>query len=268
MNNPRGVVLVGFGAIGGAVMRILTERGNASLIKAIALRDPARARTGLPDGVPVITDPRALAGIDAGMVIEVAGRDSVAPWGRAALSQGLRFAVSSTSALTETALLNELIALAKAHSTQLIIPPGALGGMDALAAASRMGLAEVTHTIIKPCAAWAGTEAECLCDLPNLTTATRFFQGPATVAAARFPQNANVALVVALAGLGPDRSQVSLVADPGASGNIHEITATGDFGHMALQFENKALVENPKSSAMTALSLVRLIENFHGALVV
>ena len=267
VTNRRGVVLVGFGAIGSAVARILDQRGHGGLIKAIALRDATRARTGLPQGVPVITDPGALAEIDAGMVVEVAGRDSVAPWGRAALSRGLTFAVSSTSALSDSALLAELVALAQAHATQLIIPPGALGGIDALAAASRMGLAEVHHTIIKPCAAWAGTEAERLCDLPNLTAATVFFHGPAADAATRFPQNANVALVVALAGLGPDKSQVSLVADPDARGNIHEISASGDFGQMSLRFENKALAENPKSSAMTALSVVRLIENFHGSLV-
>lgn len=267
MRNQRGVVLVGFGAIGSAVARILTERGNADLIKAVALRDPGRLRPGLPEGATVIYDPIALAEIEAGMVVEVAGRDSVAPWGRAALSLGLCFAVSSTSAFSDISLLNELRAQATARSTQLIIPPGALGGIDALAAASRMGLAAVAHTITKPCAAWKGTEAERLCDLANLTTATTFFQGSAAEAAIRFPQNANVALVVALAGVGPESSQVALIADPGAPGNIHEITASGEFGQMTLRFQNKALAENPKSSAMTALGLVRLIENFHSSLV-
>ena len=175
--------------------------------------------------------------------------------------------MSSTSAFSDSALFEDLQRLAAAHATRLIIPPGALGGIDALAAASRMGLSEVTHRIIKPCTAWVGTEAERLCDLADLTTATTFYQGSAAQAASRFPQNANVALVVAFAGVGPERSRVSLIADPAAMGNIHEITAAGEFGQFTLRFENKALAENPKSSAMTALSLVRLIENFHGSLV-
>lgn len=261
MSPSRGVVLVGFGAIGQAVARILTERGHGDLIKAVGLRETSRPRAGLFADVPVITDPSALRGIDADLVIEVAGRDSVAPWGRAALSLGKDFAVSSTSAFADPALFNELKLLAQQHGAQLIIPPGALGGIDALSAASRMGLTVVEHRIIKPSLAWAGTEAESLCDLQSLTAPIVFFQGTAAEAAARFPQNANVAMVVALAGLGPEQSQVSLIADPTAGGNIHEIAAEGDFGRMTLRFENKALPDNPKSSAMTALGIVRLIEN-------
>ena len=261
MSPSRGVVLVGFGAIGQVVARILAERGHGGLIKAVALRETSRPKAGFLTGVQVITDPKTLCGIDADLVIEVAGRDSVAAWGRAALALGKDFAVSSTSAFADPVLFNELKLLAQQRDAQLIIPPGALGGIDALSAASRMGLTAVEHRITKPSLAWADTEAESLCDLRNLSSPTVFFQGAAAEAAARFPQNANVAMIVALAGLGPEKSQVSLIADPIAGGNIHEIAAEGDFGRMNLRFENKALPENPKSSAMTALGIVRLIEN-------
>lgn len=269
-NGARGerVVLVGFGAIGSAVARLLTERGGAGRLAAIALRDATRPRTGLPAGVPVIADPAALSGIDASLVVEMAGRDSVAAWGRAALASGMRFAVSSTSAFADAALLDELSSLARSHGGQLIIPPGALGGIDALSAAARMGLETVEHRIVKPPHAWIGTEAETLCDLANLRAPRAFFQGSARAAAARFPQNANVALITALAGLGPDRTRLTLVADPGSAANRHEIVAAGAFGRMTLHFENAPLPENPKSSAMTALSLVRLIENTNAALVI
>jgi aspartate dehydrogenase len=95
-----------------------------------------------------------------------------------------------------------------------------------------------------------------------------FFEGTAREAAARFPQNANVALITALAGLGPEATRIALVADPEARANRHEIEAEGAFGRMALAFENAPLPENPKSSAMTALSLVRLIENRAAAVVI
>lgn len=255
-----GVVLVGFGAIGRAVWRILTERGTAGRIIAIALRD-AGHRDGLPDGVPVLAGPMVLAGVNAGLVVEVAGRDAVAPWGRAALAAGMDFAVSSAAALADDGLLAELTGLAVQNRRRLILPPGALGGMDALSAASRMGLDRVDHRITKPPIAWKGTAAESLCHLSGLTAAQAFFTGSAREAAMRFPQNANVAMISALAGLGPDQTQVTLVADPDATGNLHEIVALGAFGRMRLQFENAPLPDNPKSSAMTALALVRLIEN-------
>jgi len=253
------LVLVGFGAIAGAVARMLADRRAPVDLVGIALRNPPRP--GLPDGVPVLHDPAGLAATRADLVVEAAGRDAVAPWGRAALSAGVDFAVSSTSAFAGTELLAELTTLARTSGAKLIIPPGALGGMDALSAAQRMGLTSVTHRIVKPPRAWAGTGAEQLCDLGALTTPTAFFTGSATEAAARFPQNANAALITALAGLGPEETQVVLIADPAATTNRHEIDAEGAFGRMALSFENAALPDNPKSSAMTALSLVRLIEN-------
>jgi len=119
----------------------------------------------------------------------------------------------------------------------------------------------VEHRMVKPPLAWLGTPAESLCDLQALTDATAFFSGSADQAASQFPKNANVAMTTALAGLGPADTRITLIADPAADGNRHEVVASGDFGEMSVVMRNNALPENPKSSAMTALSLVRLIEN-------
>ena len=146
--------------------------------------------------------------------------------------------------------------------------PGALGGIDALAAAARLRLDDVEHRIAKPPHAGIWTEAETLCNLARLSAPLAFFQGSARQAAMRFAQTANVAMVVAFAGLGPNKTRVTLVADPASAGNRHEITATGGFGRMVLHLENAPLADNPKSSAMTAFSLVRLIENGSSALVI
>jgi aspartate dehydrogenase len=97
--------------------------------------------------------------------------------------------------------------------------------------------------------------------LDEITDATTFFTDTARKAADTFPQNANVAVITSLAGIGLDHTIVSLVADPRARLNTHEIIAEGDFGRMHLRFENGPLATNPKSSEMTALNLVRLMEN-------
>lgn len=262
------VALIGWGAIGRSLARLLAEGGSGARIIAVAVRDPARPRPDLPPGAALMAGPEALAGLPASLVIEAAGRAAVAPWGRAALAAGMDFAVSSTSAFADADLLAELTGLARAQGCQLVIPPGALGGIDALAAAARMGLEVVEHRIIKPPRAWAGTEAEILCDLHELTAPTDFFAGPADEAAARFPQNANVALITALAGLGVARSRVVLVADPGADTNRHEVTASGSFGRMRVVLANAPLPDNPRTSAMTALSLARLVENRVNPLVI
>lgn len=264
----RRVVLVGWGAIGTAVARMLGESGTEARIVAVAVRDPTRPRQGLPQDARLLSGPSELAVLNADLVVEAAGRDSVAPWARAALGAGIDFVVSSTSALADGALLEELRGLAVASGAQLILHPGALGGVDALASARHMGLRSVEHRIVKHPRAWAGTPAEHLCTLASLTDPTTFFTGNAIEAATRFPQNANAALTTALAGVGPERTRVALVADPGATLNRHEISAAGDFGTLDVRIANSPLPENPKSSAMTALNLVRLIENRSAALVV
>lgn len=261
--SPLRLVLVGWGAIGSRVADLLSARRAPVVLAGVARRGGAG-----PSGVPAITDPAQLAALSPGLVVEAAGRDAVAPWGRAALAAGADFAPCSTSAFVDDALLPELVGLARATGRQVIIPPGALGGMDALAAASRLGLDSVRHEVVKPPSAWRGTPAETLCDLASLTFAMAFFEGTARDAAARFPQNANVALISALAGIGPDRTTVALVADPGAERNLHRVVAVGDFGRMEIVLENRPLAANPKSSELTALSLVRLVENRAGALVI
>lgn len=263
------LVLVGWGAIASRVAALLHDRKAPVRIIGVAMRDPARPRNhALPAGAVALTDPAALAALGPDLVVEAAGRDSVAVWGPAAFAAGADFAVSSTSALVDDALRDRLLAQAQARGLRLLVPPGALGGIDALAAAARLPLDRVRHEIAKPPAAWAGTAAEGLCDLAGLAAPFTFFEGSARDAAAAFPQNANVAVISALAGVGLDRTTLALVVDPGATLNRHVVHAEGAFGRMTITLENRPLASNPKSSEMTALSLVRLIENRAGGLVI
>ena len=255
------VVLVGWGAIGRRVATVLAQRNAPVRILAIAVRDADAAREGLPIGAKLIVDPGELADMQADLLVEAAGRGSVAPWARAGLARSWDVAVSSTSALTDAAILAELTELARTNRAKLHIPPGALGGIDALSAASRLGLASVRHEVVKPPLAWKGTQAETLCDLENLTEAFTFFEGTARQAADHYPQNANVAVISAMAGVGLERTTVALIADPAARLNTHRLLASGDFGTLTLNLENRPLATNPKSSEMTALSLARFIEN-------
>ncbi len=262
------MVLVGWGAIGARVANLLATRAAPVRIVAVGVRDTGTAREGLPKGARLIAGPEALDGIEADLLVEAAGRGSVGPWAGAALTRGWDVAIASTSALTDADLLDRLRHQAAASGAQILIPPGALGGIDALAAASRLDMTSVRHEIVKPARAWAGTPAETLCDLTALTAPVTFFEGSARDAADRFSQNANVAVISAMAGIGLDRTTVALTADPGATMNRHSITASGNFGTMTITLENRPLAGNPKSSELTALSLLRLIENRAGTVVI
>jgi aspartate dehydrogenase len=152
------------------------------------------------------------------------------------------------------------LAIAEERGSRIVLPSGAIGGVDALASAAVLGLDDVVHQVVKPPVAWKGTPAEKVIDLGALTERTVFFSGTAREAAGQYPQNANATVVTALAGIGLDETRVELVADPAVRLNGHRIVARGAFGHMEIALENSPLATNPKSSELTALSLVRLIE--------
>ena len=234
---------------------------------AIGLRGDA-APEGLPASARQLRDPAELAGLSCDLVVEAANREAVLPWGRVALAHARAFAPASTSAFAEDGGLGDLLAIAERHGSKLLIAPGALGGVDALRAASALPLDVGRHTIVKPPAGWRGTAAETLVDLGALREPFVFFEGTAREAARRFPQNANVAAISAMAGIGLDRTRVALVADPGASLNAHRLEVEGAFGRFTITLENRPLAANPKTSELTVLSLLRLVENEAGRLVV
>ncbi len=257
---PLRIVLIGWGAINKRVAKLLQSdlaRGDVVIV-GIGLRPSSRVQD-IPPGTVVVAKPSELGALSPDLVVEAAGRDAVADWGDDALRAAPIFVVASASALTDDKLFRRLEATAEASGSRIVVPPGALAGVDALAAASALPLEEVLHSIAKPPAAWRGTPAEKLLPLDGLTAAVTFFTGTARQAASSFPQNANVAAITALAGIGLDRTSVELVADPTLSRNCHRLMARGDFGLMTVTIENNPLAGNPKSSEMAALSLVRLI---------
>jgi aspartate dehydrogenase len=262
---PLRVVFIGWGAISRSAAQLLKDVPVE--IVAVAVRAKI-ARHDLPPTARRNKQPDELATIDADLVVEAASRESVAQWGRAALGAGMDFVVSSVSAFADAELLAELRDVAAQNAAQLEIQAGALGGVDALSAASALGIDTVEHRIVKPPHAWSDTPAEHLCDLERLTESNAFFTGSAAEAASEFPKNANVAMTTALAGIGPDRTRITLVADPAATTNRHEISASGAFGELAVTMSNKPLEANPKTSAMTALNLVRAIQNRVSPLVI
>lgn len=260
--------LIGWGAISKRVNEILLTRQESPVdLAAVAIRKTS-AHGSLPAGARFIHEPADLDELKIDAVVEAASREAVAAWGDAVLRRGLRFVVSSVGAFTDEALLERFTSLAERYGGQLVIPAGALGGIGALRAAALMPLESVVHTMVKPPKAWRGSAAEELIDLDSVRKKTVFFTGSAREAASRFPANANVTAIAALAGIGFDRTKVDLAVDPSVTRNSHELKASGGFGTLSLHLENAPLPANPRSSAMTALTLIRAIEDHNAALLI
>lgn len=255
------ITLIGLGAIGRTLMARLA--GHTGLRVGHIVVSPARvaearayvqAQGGdaeVTTSVPEHTD----------LVLECAGHRALTEHVAPALARGIECAVLSVGALSEPGLPEQLSAAAAQGQTQLHLLSGAIGGVDAIAAARSAGLDSVTYTGRKPPAGWRGTPAEALVDLDRLTEPTVILRSTAREAARLYPKNANVAATVALAGLGLDQTQVQLIADPTVSENIHHIDARGAFGEMQVSLRGKPLADNPKTSALTVLSALRFLNN-------
>lgn len=258
MTQDERVAVIGHGAIGRVVVReLLAGTAAPARLVGVMVRDPARA--AVPAGVPVVTTPDALLALRPTLVVEAAGQGALREHGQAILRAGCDLLAASVGALADAGLAVALEEAARAGASQLLIPAGALGALDALGAARLAGLQQVRYRSRKPPQAWRGSPAEACVDLGALSEAAVFFRGSARQAARDYPKNANVAATLALATLGLDAVQVELMADPAAPGNVHEVEAEGAAGTLRLQMLNHAAPDNPKTSLLTPYSLLQAI---------
>ncbi len=258
------LAVIGFGAIGQELARVLLADERLRITQIVTTpRSSERVRA-----IAATLAPHALvrSTLDASperrpdLVAECAGHAAIAMHVLPALLAGVPCVVASVGALADGAMFMRLEDAARRGATRLQLVAGAIGGLDALEAARIGGLDRVLYVGRKPPQGWQGTPAERVCTLSGLTEPCVVFEGSARAAATTFPKNANVAATVALAGLGFDRTQVRLVADPGIERNFHRLEASGAFGRLELQLENLALADNPKTSALTVYSLARAVK--------
>ncbi len=264
------VGLIGCGGIARDVVAALRASAANGVSIVAALARPGRggeARAQLAD-IDIVEALDDLIARGPALVAEVAGQAAVAEHADTVLRGGIDCLVISVGALADPALLGRLKAAARDGNSHILLPAGAIGGLDAIAAMRLSGLTSVRYRARKPPAAWRGSPAEQLFDLGSLARPTVLYKGTAGEAALRYPQNANVAAAVALAGLGFDRTEVELVADPDAPGNVHEIEAEGAAGRFAIQLQGKPSRSNPKTSALAALSVARALLNRQATIVI
>jgi aspartate dehydrogenase len=262
------IAMIGCGAIGVGVLELLQNdsamavhwivlpAGDHPEVSAVAARLAPHARI-----VHDLAD-------SPDLLVECAGHAAIEQHVIPALERGIPCVVASVGALSAPGIATKLEDAAQRGHTQVQLLSGAIGGIDALAAARVGGLESVVYTGRKPPQAWKGTPAERECDLDALTEARCIFDGTAEEAAQLYPKNANVAATVSFAGIGLQRTRVQLFADPAVKENVHHVEARGAFGSLELTLCGKPLAANPKTSALTVFSVVRALGNRSRALAI
>lgn len=254
------VAVAGLGAIGWPVVQRL-DRGMGGLrLTAVSANDRVKAATrlkALNSPVPVL-DLGELAD-HADVVVECLPaalfRDVAVP----TLEAGRTLVTLSVGALLDH---EELVELARRNEARIHVPTGALLGLDAVRGASYGTIHSVRMTTRKPPRGLAGAphlEAHGI-DVGAITEATLVFAGSARDAARGFPANVNVAAALALAGIGPDRTEVEIWADPGVTRNTHTIEVDADSTRFTMTIEGVPSEANPRTGKLTPLSVLAALQ--------
>jgi aspartate dehydrogenase len=250
---------------GGTIARlVLKHRGPGVEIVALAGRGPNSRGAALARefSVPYVVGRDALLAARPAVVLEAASHEAVREHLVPLLQAGASVVVLSAGALADDALRVAAERAATESGALFYVPSGGIGGLDALKTACLAGVEAVSIRVAKPPAAWKGIPyVEKLgVDLDALRAAKTLFEGPARQGVPHFPQNVNIAAVLALAGLGMDRTRLEVVADPALLLNTHTIRVSGAAGRMTVVLENVPAPENPKTSWLACYSALAAVE--------
>jgi aspartate dehydrogenase len=259
------VAIVGLGAIGRKLAQALDQGIDGLTLVAVSAQNPEKHRSWLAG----LTKPPAVLPIEAlvdaaDIVIECAPgrlvRSIVAPFA----ASGKIAVVVSVGALLDN---EDLIELARQNGGQIVVPTGALIGLDAVTAAAVGTIHSVRMVTRKPPLGLAGAPyiVEHNIDIAHLTEPLRVFEGTARNAAKGFPANLNVAVALSLAGIGPDRTTLEIWADPTVTRNMHRIEVESDSARFSMSIENIPS-ENPKTGMITALSVIACLRKLRAPL--
>lgn len=250
--------IIGCGFIGSELAKFIDKNNG---FKLIGLNDTDKRKSdfllkSLKNNSPKFMDIGELIK-KSGLIIESAGKDAV---GSILKNENLdnknkKLLIMSTGGLTENLEL-----LNKIKNCEVLLPSGAIAGLDAIKSVSGH-IKSLTLTTTKP--------AKGLQDAPyvfknklnlrNLRAKKIIFEGRLKDAVNGFPQNINVAATLFLASKF-SHIKVKIIADQNTEFNTHEITAKGEFGEVHSTTKNIPS-KNPRTSYLAVLSAIEILNN-------
>ncbi|MEM7508646.1 MAG: aspartate dehydrogenase [Pseudomonadota bacterium] len=262
------VAIAGLGAIGMRVARALDKGEIEGMrLSAVSARDQAAAAARVADfAVP----PQVMAAEDlaahSDIVIECAPKAIFAELAASVIDAGKVFVPLSVGALLDRM---GLVDRARETGARIVVPTGAIIGLDTIRAMAVGEIHEVTLQTRKPPNGLEGAPhlVENAIDVMSLTEAAMVFKGNARQAARGFPANVNVAAALSLAGIGPERTMVEVWADPAIDRNMQSVRVRSDSGEAEMTIRNIPSLENPRTGKITALSVIACLQRMTAPLV-
>jgi aspartate dehydrogenase len=262
------VAVCGLGAIGMRVAQAIDAGGiDGMRLVAVAARDEERARgrvAGFAAPPPVVAAGR-LAEL-AEIIVECSPAAAFAAVADPAIEAGRTLVTVSVAALIERM---DLVERARRTGARIVVPSGAILGLDAVRAMAEGEVQSVTLETRKPPRGLAGAPHLVAngIDIEGLTAPKLVFSGTAREAARGFPANVNVAAALSLAGIGPDRTTVEIWADPGVERNVQSVRIVSEFAEAEMTMRGIPS-ENPKTGRIVAPSVIACLRRMTAPLVV
>ncbi len=261
------ICVIGCGAIGTTIARAVEAMPE---IEKMYLTDRSKeCATRLQEKIPKVRFVADIVPIlnDVKLVVEAASQEAARYYAPLALSAGVDVLIMSVGVFQDEEFQRSAFHLAKRKGAKVFIPSGAIGGIDALGAASLEAIDEVTLTTTKPPSAFgANTYLQSRGIVASdLRERTELFSGSAREAVRHFPQNINVAATISLAGIGFEKTRIRIVCDPAVATNEHHLKAKGKFGELDVVTRNVPSPRNPKTSYLAALSAISAIRKIVGS---
>ncbi|MFN4281532.1 MAG: aspartate dehydrogenase [Alphaproteobacteria bacterium] len=260
------IAIAGLGAIGKMLARKLGEEALPGMeLAGVAARDHDKARRTLAEAgtdAPVLSLEDLAEAAD--LVVECAPAAIFAEIARPTLAAGKKMMALSVGALLSHF---DLVEVARRHGGQIIVPTGALLGLDAVSAAAEGTIHSVSMVTRKPVKGLLGAPylVEHGIAIEDIKEPLKIFEGTAREAAIGFPANLNVAVALSLAGIGPDKTRLQIWADPTVTRNTHRILVDSDSASLDMTIANIPS-ENPKTGRITALSVIAALRKMQAPL--
>lgn len=266
MSRTLTVGIAGLGAIGLHLARALDAGVEGLRLHSVAARDHAKARANMAGfrNQPALVDLAGLA--EADIVVEAAPASVFEEVATAAIERGRIFVPSSCGALLPRM---HLVERARQTGARIIVPTGALLGLDAVRAAAEGDVSSVTIETRKPPGGLVGAPYLELHNIDVLAVKDEkmlVFKGNAFDAAQGFPANVNVAAALAMAGIGPQRTMIEIWADPHVTRNTHTIRVEAASARLTMTIENVPSEENPRTGKITPLSILACLRGLTSTL--
>ncbi len=245
------VSILGCGAVGSFVARWVSGEEGFELACVFDTDRGKSERLSQELGTIAAVDVDEFLELEADIVVEAASQRAVLDYAESILKSGKDLIALSAGAFADERFYDRVKNLAAELGRKVFIPSGALAGIDAVKA-----VAEYTDTL---------TLVTRKLDF-GVKERGKVFDGNAREAAKLFPRNLNVAATLGVAA-GFDRVRVIAVSED-IDENVHEITAVGRFGGLHITVKNRRMDDNPKTSYLAALSVVRVLKDINSSVVV